>query len=167
MSEKLKLDLIPLLLLIAGLFAVYLIFSFIYSKVRGNKSPRSEKQNDENVIPQPLTSHAEDPTKPKMTLNQLSQHDGAQKPTIYVSIMNAIFDVTDSEKFRPGGTYAKFAGKECSVALAKMSFEDKYLNCFEEHRAALGDSDSLKGWLDFMKKKYTLVGYVYSPKKDN
>ena len=166
MSEKFNLNLIPLLvLLIVELFAVYFIFSLIYSKSKGNKT--QTKTHDENEIPLTSTSHTEDPTKPKMTLAQLAEHDGVQKPTIYVSIMNVVFDVTDSDKYKSGGTYAKFAGKECAVALAKMSFEDKYLNCFEEHRAALGELDSLKGWLDFMKKKYRTVGYIYSPKKDD
>lgn len=164
MSEGFNMSQIPVWVLVAGsLIIVYIIYAIIHAKSQSNNDSKTDKP--EHILSP--TPHVEDPTKPKITLEELAKHDGVQKPTTYVSLMNVIFDVTGSESYKPSGTYGKFAGKECSVALVKMSMDDKYFNCYEEHRAALGESESLKGWLDFMKKKYPVVGYVYSPKKDD
>ncbi|KAI3758385.1 hypothetical protein L6452_05946 [Arctium lappa] len=50
--------------------------------------------------------------------------------------------------YGPGGPYALFAGKDASRALAKMSFEEKYLN---------GDLDALQDWEYKFMSKYVKV----------
>ncbi|MFS8033406.1 putative cytochrome b5-like heme/steroid binding domain-containing protein [Helianthus anomalus] len=53
----------------------------------------------------------------------LEQYDGTDpsKP-IYISVKGRIFDVSTGKSFYgPGGSYALFAGKDSSRALAKMS----------------------------------------------
>nr|GEW80364.1 hypothetical protein [Tanacetum cinerariifolium] len=63
----------------------------------------------------------------ELTLNQLKQYDGSDpsKP-IYVAVKGRVFDVTTGNSFYgPGGSYAMFAGKDASRALAKMSKNDE------------------------------------------
>lgn len=63
----------------------------------------------------------------ELTLDQLKQYDGTDpsKP-IYISVRRRIFDVsTGKSYYGPGGSYAMFAGKDASRALAKMSTRDE------------------------------------------
>ncbi|KAF5809770.1 putative cytochrome b5-like heme/steroid binding domain-containing protein [Helianthus annuus] len=63
----------------------------------------------------------------ELTHDQLKQYDGTDpsKP-IYISVKGRIFDVSTGKSFYgPGGSYALFAGKDASRALAKMSKNDE------------------------------------------
>lgn len=63
----------------------------------------------------------------ELTLDQLKQYDGTDpsKP-IYISVRGRVFDVSTGKSFYgPGGSYAMFAGKDASRALAKMSTRDE------------------------------------------
>lgn len=63
----------------------------------------------------------------ELTLDQLKQYDGTDpsKP-IYISVRGRVFDVSTGKSFYgPGGSYAMFAGKDVSRALAKMSTRDE------------------------------------------
>ncbi|KAG6649746.1 hypothetical protein CIPAW_07G231800 [Carya illinoinensis] len=63
----------------------------------------------------------------ELTAQQLSEYNGTDpsKP-IYVAVKGRIFDVTNGKSFYgPGGSYAMFAGKDASRALAKMSKNDE------------------------------------------
>ncbi len=57
---------------------------------------------------------------PTYTHEELSQYNLGSK--VYVAICDLIYDVSTSEAYRPGSSYAIFAGRDASVALAKMNF---------------------------------------------
>ncbi|XP_076901298.1 putative steroid-binding protein 3 [Bidens hawaiensis] len=87
----------------------------------------------------------------ELTLNQLKQYDGtnSSKP-IYVAVKGRIFDVTTGRSFYgPGGSYAIFAGKDASRALARMS---------KDEEDVIGSLDGLTekeiGVLDDWEKKF-------------
>nr|KAJ0219135.1 hypothetical protein LSAT_V11C300109830 [Lactuca sativa] len=63
----------------------------------------------------------------ELTLDQLKQYDGTDPSNpIYIGVKGRIFDVSTAKSFYgPGGSYAMFAGKDASRALAKMSKNDE------------------------------------------
>ncbi|KAI3828668.1 hypothetical protein L1987_02776 [Smallanthus sonchifolius] len=95
----------------------------------------------------------------ELTLDQLKQYDGTNPSNpIYIAVKGRIFDVTTGKSFYgPGGSYAMFAGKDASRALAKMSKNDEDV---------IGSLDGLTekeiGVLDDWEKKfeakYPIVG---------
>ncbi|GJX99839.1 probable steroid-binding protein 3 [Tanacetum coccineum] len=95
----------------------------------------------------------------ELTLDQLKHYDGTNPSNpIYISVKGRIFDVTTGKSFYgPGGSYAMFAGKDASRALAKMSKND------EDVIASLdGLTEKEIGILDDWEKKfvakYPIVG---------
>ncbi|KAK9067874.1 hypothetical protein SSX86_011985 [Deinandra increscens subsp. villosa] len=87
----------------------------------------------------------------ELTLDQLKQYDGTDPSNpIYIAVKGRIFDVTTGKSFYgPGGSYAMFAGKDASRALAKMSKNDEDV---------IGSLDGLTekeiGVLDDWEKKF-------------
>lgn len=94
-----------------------------------------------------------------LTLDQLKQYDGTNPSNpVYLSVKGRMFDVTTGKSFyRPGASYAMFAGKDASRALAKMSKNDEDV---------IGSLDGLSGkeigvlddWEKKFEAKYPIVG---------
>lgn len=99
----------------------------------------------------------EEPDPPRnFTPKQLSYFDGTKeekanedKP-VYLSVNGIVFDVSDGRSFYgPDGPYEKFAGRECGVALAKMAFDEKYLDDLDGcAKLNFGEKTELEGWID-------------------
>eukprot|EP00294_Goniomonas_avonlea_P017054 CAMPEP_0114539312 /NCGR_PEP_ID=MMETSP0114-20121206/171_1 /TAXON_ID=31324 /ORGANISM="Goniomonas sp, Strain m" /LENGTH=140 /DNA_ID=CAMNT_0001723407 /DNA_START=48 /DNA_END=467 /DNA_ORIENTATION=- len=69
------------------------------------------------------------PEKRDYSLEELAQYTGEDGKPILMAIQGVIYDITASAHiYGPSGAYAMFAGKECSRALAKMSYGDDDLN---------------------------------------
>uniref|UniRef100_A0A2P2QG02 Cytochrome b5 heme-binding domain-containing protein n=1 Tax=Rhizophora mucronata TaxID=61149 RepID=A0A2P2QG02_RHIMU len=99
----------------------------------------------------------------EFTAEQLRQYKGTEpsKP-IYVAIKGRVFDVTTGNSFYgPGGSYAMFAGKDASRALAKMSKNDEDISPSLD---GLSDKEIgvLNDWEKKFEAKYPVVGRVVS-----
>ena len=90
------------------------------------------------------------------TTNQLvyfngedDEKTGEGKP-VYLSVNGTVFDVSDGRNFYgPDGPYANFAGRECGVALAKMSFDTEHLDDLAGCKDLnYGEKDELDGWIN-------------------
>lgn len=46
--------------------------------------------------------------------------------------------------YNPGGSYHLFAGKDASVSLARMSFEEKDMNIYNTEKLTLSELDILE-----------------------
>jgi membrane-associated progesterone receptor component len=109
----------------------------------------SERETADTVQPKP------EPDPPRnFTLQQLSYFDGTKddrgddKP-VYLSMNCTVFDVSDGRNFYgPGGPYERFAGHECGIALAKMSFDAALLDNFDFDTLNFGEKTELEGWID-------------------
>ncbi|KVH91676.1 probable steroid-binding protein 3 [Cynara cardunculus var. scolymus] len=95
----------------------------------------------------------------ELTLDQLKQYDGTNPSNpIYIGVKGRIFDVTTAKSFYgPGGSYAMFAGKDASRALAKMSKNDEdvigSLDGLTEKEIGI-----LNDWEKKFEAKYPIVG---------
>jgi len=88
-------------------------------------------------------------------MKQLMYFDGKKdekteevKP-VYLSLNGTVFDVTEGKDFYgPGGPYELFAGHECGVALAKMSFDAEYLDDVAGCKCLnFGEKEQLEEWI--------------------
>jgi membrane-associated progesterone receptor component len=84
------------------------------------------------------------------TQQQLRHFDGHDNKPVYLSISGIVFDVSKGRDFYgPGGPYEKFAGRECGVALSKMSFDEEHLDDFDgTDKLNFGEKAELEGWID-------------------
>jgi membrane-associated progesterone receptor component len=101
----------------------------------------------------------DEPDPPRnFTKKQLAHFDGTKegpKPTdedkpVYLAVQGIVFDVTLGRDFYgPDGPYEKFAGHECGVALAKMSFDEEHLDNLDGcANLNFGERTELEGWID-------------------
>ena len=109
----------------------------------------------------------QDPPR-NFTSKQLRYFDGARvtegrvetdKP-LYLSLDGKVFDVSKGREFYgPGGPYEAFAGRECGVALAKMSFDEEHLD-IKCDNLNFGEKAALDEWMEKFQyfKSYPVVG---------
>lgn len=106
--------------------------------------PASEQEEDEPDPPRNFTAE------------QLKHFDGTRdeklgedKP-VYLSVNGQVFDVSDGRDFYgPEGPYCNFAGHECGVALAKMSFDADLLGDLEGcSKLSPSEKTELEGWIE-------------------
>jgi predicted heme/steroid binding protein len=116
---------IDIILILGSIFLLYYILQIIYDYKKSVSYPIPSStpscSNPSNQAPKSAIS---------LSLGQLSKYDGIQEPATYISIKHMILDVSGSEHYAPEGSYRIFVGKDVSVALAKMSFDEKYFNCY-------------------------------------
>mmetsp|Transcript_62721 Transcript_62721/g.71984 ORF Transcript_62721/g.71984 Transcript_62721/m.71984 type:complete len:134 (+) Transcript_62721:146-547(+) len=77
---------------------------------------------------------------------------------VFIGCNSYVYDASSSEHYRAGGSYHIFAGKDVSVALAKMSFADEDLNSTDY--SCLKDQEivTLIEWMEKYDSKYPIVG---------
>jgi len=118
----------------------------------------------------------DDETEPprNFTATQLLHYDGTQCPKflepkpVYLSIAGKVFDVSSGREFYgPGASYEIFAGHECGIALAKMSFDTSHLDDIagcqmtsDGGKLNYAEKDELDNWLMKFEhyKCYPVVG---------
>lgn len=141
-----------------GTFGYVVIFSCIWvghtlvNKMMTNtpkhEPPVEEEEEDED----------EEPPR-NFTLKQLKYFDGKmdekmneQKP-VYLSLNGIVFDVSTGRDFYgEGGPYEQFAGHECGMALAKMSFDVEHLdNIAGCDKLPYAEKDELENWIQKFK----------------
>jgi membrane-associated progesterone receptor component len=112
----------------------------------GDEHPTGPKEEEEDVPDPPRN----------FTASQLKYFDGTKDPKtgenkpVYLSLNGTVFDVSDGRDFYgAGGPYEMFAGRECGVALAKMSFDTSLLDdmdgCVKLNH---GERMELENWIE-------------------
>jgi membrane-associated progesterone receptor component len=91
--------------------------------------------------------------------SELASYDGSDpsKPLL-IGIRGHVYDVTRGRDFYgPGGPYGMFAGKDCTRALAKVSFD---ADLFTGDLSGLDrdELDKLEEWIEMFNGKYRRVG---------
>ena len=93
------------------------------------------------------------------SLAELSGFDGSDpsKPLL-IGVRGYVYDVTRGRDFYgPGGPYGMFAGKDCTRALAKVSFD---ADLFTGDLSGLDrdELDKLEEWIEMFDGKYRRLG---------
>ena len=93
------------------------------------------------------------------SLSELASYDGSDPARpLLVGIRGHVYDVTRGRDFYgPGGPYGMFAGKDCTRALAKVSFdEDLFTGDIEGLDS--DELEKLEEWIEMFEGKYRRVG---------
>jgi predicted heme/steroid binding protein len=100
---------------------------FVIYNVASLQEPEAPKKKDpiKNVFTddKPAPPRPDFNKLPVMNLEELSKYKSGSK--VYVAICDLIYDVSESEAYRPPSSYSVFAGRDASVALAKMNFNEE------------------------------------------
>ncbi|MGB5809490.1 MAG: cytochrome b5-like heme/steroid binding domain-containing protein [Polyangiales bacterium] len=93
------------------------------------------------------------------TAAELASFDGTDLAApLLIAIRGRVYDVSRGRDFYgPGGPYGMFAGKDCTRALAKMSFEEG-LFTDDEEGLAVHELDQLEAWIETFEGKYGSIG---------
>lgn len=96
-------------------------------------------------------------------LSDLRKFDGIQDPRILIALDMRVFDVTSAKHlYGPGGSYACFAGRDASRAMAKGELMSLSQDELQEYDYLLDlppkERDTLNEWVDFFGRKYETVG---------
>ena len=127
--------------------------------------PNKKKMQDQGPsIQQPKLNEL-----PTMSYEELSQHCDGEK--VYLGLKGVVFDVSSNEVYREGGGYHVFAGKDASVALAKMNFADELMDPTKTHWTKEGELDEkqwkvLDEWVVFYEKRYKIIAKLEDPPKN-
>jgi len=98
------------------------------------------------------------------SLAELAGYDGSDpaKPLL-IGIRGQVYDVTRGRDFYgPGGPYGMFAGKDCTRALAKVSFDDE-LFTGDIEGLEREELDKLEEWIEMFEGKYRRIGRLFEP----
>ncbi len=92
-------------------------------------------------------------------LGELGAFDGSDpaKPLL-IAVRGRVYDVTRGRDFYgPGGPYGMFAGKDCTRALAKVSF-DAELFTGDLEGLSQDELEQLQEWIEMFEGKYGNIG---------
>jgi membrane-associated progesterone receptor component len=98
------------------------------------------------------------------SLSELAGYDGSDpsKPLL-IGIRGYVYDVTRGRDFYgPDGPYGMFAGKDCTRALAKVSFDEE-LFTGDIEGLELDELDKLEEWIEMFEGKYRRIGRLLEP----
>lgn len=93
-----------------------------------------------------------------MSLSDLAPHDGRDGRPIYFSSDGWVWDASSSEMFRE--SYGLWAGKDATVALAKMSLDPSDVNRTDWDSLSADDLKSLHSWTEYFSEKYLIKGRI-------
>lgn len=140
------------------IFLAYL--GYMYLNKSEENFPRHKNHDEEE--------EEDEPSPPRnFTMKQLRQFNGKADANgvekgVYLSLNGIVFDVNKGKEFYgPGGPYESFAGRECGVALAKMSFDEGLLDDIAGcEKLSFGEKDELDNWMQKFEhyRSYPIVG---------
>ena len=150
---------VVILAMILGYTLVHSLTMPKQSLTENNKAAQGNVQTEEEEIPDPPRNFT---AKQLRFFNGAMDEKTAAPKPVYLSLNGTVFDVSTGRGFYgPGGPYEMFAGRECGVALAKMSFNTDHLDnvhaCKELNH---GEKMELENWTEKFThyKCYPIMG---------
>ena len=142
------------------------MFGYAWTGSTLNNGPVGKDEEEEEDEPDPPRNFT---SKQLLHFNgEKDPKSGEDKP-IYLSLNGTVFDVSSGRNFYgPDGPYEAFAGHECGVALAKMSFDKEHLDDIEGcNQLNFGEKNELEGWIEKFTyyRPYPIKGRLIPSKK--
>jgi len=159
----------------SGYLGYIAIFTFALAGYSYMKISKAKTLAAQTIHPDPVEDEDDDIEPPRnFTLKQLLDYDGTicrkfgdTKP-IYLSVAGKVFDVSEGKDFYgPDSPYELFAGHECGVALAKMSFDNTHLDDIagckltaDGGKLNYSEKDEMENWSNKFEyfRSYPVVG---------
>ena len=101
-----------------------------------------------------------DQSQTPFTLEQLAEFDGVKSEKIYIGCNGLVFDVSDASFYKPGSAYGIFAGKDCTVSLAKGDLSGNMNNKTKEVPLEPEEQGRADNFCDKFKGKYPIMGVL-------
>lgn len=94
--------------------------------------------------------------------NELKKYDGSDiSLPVLVGVNGVAYDVSSSDLYLPGGGYNKFAGRDVTRNLAKMSFEEEDYDQPDTSTLTPSEMETLLEWQkERYEAKYRRVGKI-------
>jgi membrane-associated progesterone receptor component len=125
--------------------------------------PAEEEEEDEQEPPRNFTK------KQLLNFNGAEDEKTGEVKPVYLSVLGIVFDVSDGRNFYgPDGPYETFAGHECGLALAKMSFDTEHLDDIAGcDNLNFAEKTELDGWIEKFKyyRNYPVKGRLVPDEK--
>ena len=98
----------------------------------------------------------------------LTHEEIASDSRCLIGLKGRVFDASSNPMYAKGGSYDCFVGKDASVALAKMKFDEEFMDPNQTHWSQdlnTSELNILEDWLIKFESKYHLVGYIKNDRK--
>jgi membrane-associated progesterone receptor component len=128
----------------------------IFNSTNEKGAPRTQQEAKEAQQEMEANDDEDEDPPRNFTAKQLSAFDGSKDAKseelkeVYLSLNGIVFDVSEGRNFYgPGGPYEQFAGHECGIALAKMSFDTEHLDDVSGCKNLnFGEKEELNNWIE-------------------
>jgi membrane-associated progesterone receptor component len=151
------------------IISLFLVVNLMMSTTSNPHKADTKESSAQGHNPSKPKEDEDEPDPPRnFTLEQLHKFNGStnekgDKASVYLSLNGTVFDVSEGADFYgPGGPYECFAGHECGIALAKMSFDDTHVDDLENVMTKLnhGERCELENWIDKFTnyRRYPVLG---------
>ncbi len=126
---------------------------FVARAVGAHVKEKFTKTEDAPRVPLPVAEVRD------YTRAELAAFDGKDPAVpVLIGIRGHVYDVTRGRSFYgAGGPYEMFAGRDCTRALAKMSFADEDFVA-DESGLSPSELSKLEDWIDTFESKYQKIG---------
>ncbi|MES1921801.1 Dihydrodipicolinate synthase [Bonamia ostreae] len=95
----------------------------------------------------------------KLNLKQLNKFNGIDDERIFISINRKIYDVSKKRTYYgPDGPYSPFAGHDATLAFAKHSLDESFLDYFGKMDLSEDEKSNLDSFLELFDSSYQIVG---------
>ncbi|XP_054158993.1 neuferricin-like [Oppia nitens] len=118
------------------------------------------KDTDELVVGNSVAKNCLEMDEILLTPDELARYDGSSDSRgLYLAFLGIVYDVSSgSQHYKPGGSYAFFAGKDATRAYITGDFSQAGLSDDLTSGVDVQSFDGIRTWIDLYEKDYRRVG---------
>ncbi|CAK70903.1 unnamed protein product (macronuclear) [Paramecium tetraurelia] len=152
-------------IILVAIYVVYQIFDYRSSIKRAEENTQ-QGQTEEKSLSPPNPEKLEIASLKVMTLKDVQHNNGLCGKRVFVAIKNFVFDVTNSDAYKPDGPYGVFAGHDISISLGKMNISEEFLDMYGTVTQPEDEIANMNSWFSYFYTKYPVIGRLDDKKQD-